>query len=233
MKNSIYNKFYVYALYRLDGTPFYIGKGCGARWLHHEKESQQKFNSSTNKLKTRIIRKIQATGNIVPKQKLAYFVDEQAAFDYEKFLILSIGMRVRSTGPLANLSFGGEGQQGYRHKQSTKDKIGAASKGEKNPAFGKGGTFKGMKHTEEHKQYLRERYKGEGNPMYGKTVSEETKEKLRKASKERPRTDEERAKRSVMMKGEGNPMFGKTASLETRIKMSEARRRFLERKALL
>lgn len=97
--------------------------------------------------------------------------------------------------------------------------------GERNPVYGKGGTFKGKHHSEEVKLRLSKRMSGKNNPMYGKKVSDETKLLLSEASKNRPRTDEERKKRSLMMSGKGNPMYGKTLSENTRSKMSDSHRK--------
>jgi hypothetical protein len=103
---------------------------------------------------------------------------------------------------------------------SRSDHSSLHSKGAKNPVYGRGGTFKGMKHTQEFKSRLCIRMTGGNNPMFGKIVSEETRKKIGLSSKERPRTEYEREKRSNMMRGSGNPMFGKVASEETRRKMS-------------
>lgn len=96
--------------------------------------------------------------------------------------------------------------------------------GERNPVYGKGGTFKGKSHSEEFKLKLSKRMSGENNPMYGKLVSDEIKMRLSEASKNRPRTDAERKKRSLMMMGSGNPMYGKTVSDSTKAKMSKSHR---------
>jgi len=92
--------------------------------------------------------------------------------------------------------------------------------GERNPVYGKGGTFKGMSHSEEFKARLSVRMTGANNPMSGRTHSDEIRARLSKSSKERLRTDSERIKRSKMMSGEGNPMYGKKASDKTRRKMA-------------
>ena len=57
------NDYYVYALFRENGDPFYVGMGRGDRWLHHEKHCHRR-----NTHKDNIIKKIKATGAAVAKE---------------------------------------------------------------------------------------------------------------------------------------------------------------------
>lgn len=77
-------KWYVYQL--IDPRtkkPFYIGKGTGNRIDHHEKEALNGVCSH----KCYKINKIQKVGLKIIKQKIAYFWDEQYAYEIEEHLI--------------------------------------------------------------------------------------------------------------------------------------------------
>lgn len=96
--------FYVYALYREDWvTPFYIGKGCGGRWLVHEKEA---FRRTCRK--SRVIQAMWKAGWYeIPKQKLAEGLTDEEAKTLEIKLIAQIGRQ--PNGPLVNHTDGGDG----------------------------------------------------------------------------------------------------------------------------
>lgn len=72
-----------------------------------------------------------------------------------------------------------------------------------------------------------ERMKGENHPRYGKKLSNETKDKIRKArlgTKMPPASEELRRKRSENAKGEKNGMYGKHLSEDTKRKILELRK---------
>lgn len=94
--------FYVYMLFRENGTPFYIGKGCGPRWTDHERK-QARYNP----YKDAIIHRLLATIGEVPKVKLHQHLTNDQAIAYEIALIAAIGRA--PNGPLANLTAGGDG----------------------------------------------------------------------------------------------------------------------------
>ena len=104
------NRFYVYAFFRKDGTPYYIGKGQGNRI---DSPKGRRFN-----LPPKDQRKILAGG-----------LTEPEAFGYEIALISLLGRKDLGTGCLRNFTDGGEGTSGHVHSAEHRAKIGAAHKG--------------------------------------------------------------------------------------------------------
>lgn len=116
--------FYVYVLFRpWDGSPFYVGKGRGRRWLHHEGRS-----ISPNKMVRAIILKAKRLGLEIPKVKVREGLSEPEAFEIEVALIGAIGRKTYG-GPLANVSPGGESGPTAPKTPEHRAKISAALKG--------------------------------------------------------------------------------------------------------
>jgi NUMOD3 motif len=102
--------FYVYILFRETGVPFYVGYGSNGRWLVHETQARaETIGRKANRYKIEIIRKMQARGVIVPKVKIHAGLTAAAAKAYEAAFIAAIGRHDLGTGPLANLTPGGDG----------------------------------------------------------------------------------------------------------------------------
>jgi hypothetical protein len=117
--------YYVYAYWRPDGRPCYIGKGKGDRWNVHDRRC-------TNKHLWAIIQ--QAEGS-VRKEKLFENLSQEAAVAIEVALIAKIG-REKYGGPLVNQTDGGDGTHGNNNPKSPEHraKIGAAHRGMKRSA---------------------------------------------------------------------------------------------------
>lgn len=121
------NDFYVYALFRETGQPFYIGKGRGKRWRMHEQEADSRVH---NPHKSAIIRNMLAGGwTEIPKVKLAQNLSNEQARAYEIAWIAALGRRPR--GLLANKTDGGEGTVGYRFTSEQRAKLSAIFTGRK------------------------------------------------------------------------------------------------------
>lgn len=83
------NIYYVYEYLREDLTPYYVGKGKNGRWRGKHCVA------------------------VPPKDRVRFVatnLSEQEAFDLEKELIAKYGRKDLGTGPLRNLTDGGEGQ---------------------------------------------------------------------------------------------------------------------------
>ena len=82
-------QFYTYLYLRRDGSVRYVGKGSGRRAF------QKTVGHTPPKDRSRIL--------------IQYHPDEQAAFEAEVFLIAYYGRRDIGSGPLQNVTDGGEG----------------------------------------------------------------------------------------------------------------------------
>lgn len=104
--SEIRGRFYVYALFKPDGTPFYIGKGLGTRIFAHESEARNTTNRS-HKLNT--IRSIFRKGEGVRYALPLVCENEADAHALEVMLIHELGRHDLRLGPLTNQTDGGEG----------------------------------------------------------------------------------------------------------------------------
>jgi len=149
---------YTYAHAKPDGTIFYIGKGIGRRAYSKNRNNYWK--------------------NIVAKygyevQILAHWDTEAEALDHEVLLIACM----KDMGiELCNLTDGGEGATGYKHKEEHKAKL----KGNTYGASTWGMTFKGKKHSAESRAKMSYVRIGNKNKL-GAKLSDESRDKISKA----------------------------------------------------
>jgi hypothetical protein len=149
------NVFYVYHWLRRDGTPYYVGKGKGDRAYD---KTRTACNAPTDPARIVLI---------------AENLTEEDAFWLEIEEIAKYGRRCDG-GSLFNLTFGGEGTSGYKHKSDTKLILAEQKKGENNPNWG------GLKpgHADKISATMKGTRTGENNPMHGRSHKESTKEKM-------------------------------------------------------
>jgi hypothetical protein len=127
--------YYTYAYLREDGTPYYIGKGKGARIY---KKSNRCCPPPKDK-----------SNIIILKKNLT----EEEAFRHEVYMIAVFGRKDLGTGTLRNLTDGGEGKAGCYHSEETKRKISEAVKGNNHPLYG-------IKHSQETRNKMSKSLKG-------------------------------------------------------------------------
>jgi len=163
---------YVYGEYTFSAEPFYIGKGCYCELSYTDRidyhwKSVKRYITNDNQLNLNKIRKFD--GNIPKIFKIKKLLDEGYSsvnfcykyilnlneinsYEIERDLILKIGRKNLKTGPLYNLTEGGEfhrfenlnpwnkglnKENDARLKKISEDRL-----GQKNPAYGKPKTEK-------------------------------------------------------------------------------------------
>lgn len=175
-------KFYVYLfINKIDGIPFYVGKGCGHRCSPRDHLRAGEYHLPCS----RKIRKIgEENVELLFLLKTDY---EEIAFERERFWISKIGRRDIGTGPLLNLNDGGKG--GTSPSSETRRKISQAHRGKRLTAEHKskiGDSHRGMKRTQSTKDNISKakkgvplvKLRGAGNPMA--TLKEKQVLKIRK-----------------------------------------------------
>lgn len=192
------NVYYVYVLFRpWDGTPFYIGKGKGDRWLCHEDFGER----HKNKHVANIFKRARRLGLDVPKIKVREGLSEADAFIAEIALISAIGRSDKKRGTLANRTDGGEGSSGLVYSQEHREKIRAASIGRYHSEEARRLMSEiAKRRPEEHLQKISVALKGRPLPEWHKQklklahksrkpISEETRAKMRTAQQARRHRD--------------------------------------------
>jgi hypothetical protein len=116
-------KFYVYIL-KCKNTPFYVGKGCGARMYSHYTNAK---NSNRPSPVLDKIRKMIKNDERIQYEKVFESDDSSETLNKEIEFISLLVRRNLGSGPLMNLTGGGEGVKDYQwtesHKKHLSDSI--------------------------------------------------------------------------------------------------------------
>lgn len=158
---------YVYGEYKFDYEPFYVGFGYGNRYKQHLYPSY--YNRDTNKLKVnkilKIIKKTNQNPTIIKYQEKLL---EQEALNLETKMIKTIGRIDLKTGPLTNLTDGGESNSNRIISEKDRKNRSERITGNKNPNFG------GMSDESKLKMSLNHAdFNGSKNPRFGIKIKKE------------------------------------------------------------
>ncbi len=171
--------------------------------------------------------------DIREKSWIAYYKSNQRKFGYnlDDGGITDRHFSKITIRKMSKAQKGKKGKKGWHHSKETKRKISEATRGCKNPRYGK--------HlSKELKRRISEAQKGEKSHNFGKHFSDETRRRMSEALKGRPPfkailaakkantgrhlSAETRSKMSEVHSGKRHHFFGKHLSKEHRCKMSES-----------
>lgn len=183
-------RFYVYAWLRPDGSPFYVGKGCGNRDVQPKK---------TNNIFMRTLAKIKRDGAEPLIVRWQDGLSENDAHRLEVTYIKLFGRRNNETGILSNLTDGGEGNSGWIPSTETRRKVSLSKIGKKPSAE------------------TREKI---SKSQLGRVHTDEARAKMSASHLGVPKSEEVKAKMSGARRGKGKPNDDHLEKLRTAARMA-------------
>jgi plasmid stability protein len=140
-------------------------------------------------------------GNLGPEVNKRISEVLQYSEKFKKAIDTKIRGRTVSAETRRKISDAKKGKQGHKWTEEQRQKFHDAMSGEKNPMFGK---------------YASDATKAKISASVKASMTEEVREKIRKALKGRPIPEERKKRIGDAQRGEENHMFGKHPSEETR-----------------
>jgi hypothetical protein len=110
--------FYLYTYSYPNGTPFYVGKGCGRRLKVHLCDA--KAGRNKDKWAVRVVAKLLRKGEQPLIKKIATGLDNELACFAEEEFIAKYGRKDLKTGILVNCTSGGDGGTDLRPEAKQK-----------------------------------------------------------------------------------------------------------------
>lgn len=214
MKNNVYVYIYLdprkpgeykYGKYIFGFEPIYVGKGKGWRINDHINYVKSNKPRTRNRLKFNKIRKILDSGYEPIAMKIANNLSDSDAYNLERELISLIGRIDLETGPLTNLTDGGEGECGYKFTEDQRAHLSQA--------------HTGKRLTKEHKRNI-------GLAVKRRWENEEYRELMSSVhtGKKMSKSSIEKRVNTYKLNGGGKWMIGRSLPESTKKKMSESAR---------
>lgn len=122
---------FIYGNYKFDYEPFYVGKGTYGKGYNRENDHFRNTYLKKNSYKNNKIKKIISSGLYPIIKRIEVDMLEEDAFKLEISLIKEIGRYNINSGPLTNLTDGGEGISGLIKTKEHREKLSISHLGKK------------------------------------------------------------------------------------------------------